>query len=141
MVNGVHTVTAPMAIAQVAAGYGRRAGVVAGNSGLHRLRLTRPQIVEAVRLLSDDPGGEQHAAHRGRTDRPMLSCDGDSLLARLEGTQEAAQRAGQIIACLLIQVVQQLLLQLNETSQGIVDARPPDLRQTDRNRASVIGSG
>lgn len=56
VVNVVRTVTAPVAIAQVAAGYGRRAGVVAGDSGLHRLRLTLPQIVQAVRLIGEGPG-------------------------------------------------------------------------------------
>lgn len=56
VVNGVRTVTAPMAIAQVAAGYGLRSAVVAGDSGLYRLRLPRPQIEQAVQLLGEGPG-------------------------------------------------------------------------------------
>ncbi|MGI8946560.1 MAG: hypothetical protein ACR2FV_00960 [Ornithinimicrobium sp.] len=56
VVGGVRTVTAATAIAQVAAGYGLRPGVVAADSGLHRLRLSRAAIEAAVGLLGEGPG-------------------------------------------------------------------------------------
>lgn len=56
VVGGVRTVTAPTAIAQVGAAYGLRSGVVAADSGLHRLRLSRAAIEAAVELLGKGPG-------------------------------------------------------------------------------------
>lgn len=79
VVDGVRTVTAPMAIAQVAAHYGLRAGVVAGDSSWHRRKLARARIEEAVETLGHVRGIGAARAMLERLD-PGSQSPGETLL-------------------------------------------------------------
>lgn len=78
-VDGLRTVTPALAIAQVAACFGMRAGVVAGDSGLHRAGLTRARLEVAVEQIGHATGIDASRAMLRRLD-PGSQSPGESLL-------------------------------------------------------------
>lgn len=79
LVDGLRVVTPAVAVAQVACAYGLRAGLVAADSALHRLSLSRDDLDRAVAALGHTRGVQTGRAVMSRVD-PGGQSPGETLL-------------------------------------------------------------